>query len=189
MGMNGDIALVLSKKYTADTADGLGAVKGAPCTIKSVEKTETGQKITFEWTGNSGAKQTTSLVIADGADGEKGDPGESISVIVNGTKYDPINGIINLPDYPTGGGSTQNFKYSDKKPTTNATNGEIVFNSSPQPNGFVGWVYTAFGWFGFGKIEGGSEEPIVQNAFTLNDGTQFLVKGEDGSGVPFLYAI
>lgn len=186
MGMNGDIALALAKKYTSDTADGLGAVKGAACTIKSVEETDTGQKITFEWTGNSGAKQTTSLELANG---EKGEPGESVSVRVNGTKYDPVDGIINLPDYPTGGGGTPNFKYSNARPTANATKGEIVFNSSPEPNGFVGWVYTAFGWLGFGTIEGASSPQEVPNAFTLSDGTQFLVRNEDGAGVPFLYKI
>jgi hypothetical protein len=178
------ITLGLAKKYTSDTADGLGAVKGAPCTVKSVEETATGKIITLEWTGNSGAKETTTVELANGAKGEKG---ESVSVVVNGTKYEPVNGVITLPDYSTGGGGTQSFKYSSEKPTKNATTGEIVFNSSPQPNGFVGWVYTAFGWLGFGTIE--NTQSVVVNAFTLSDMTHFLVKDENGSGTPFLYKI
>lgn len=191
MGMNGDIAFALAKKYTAETADGLGAVKGAACTIKSIEPTETGQKITFEWTGNSGAKQTAALELANGADGEKGEPGESVSVIVNGTKYDPVNGIINLPDYPVGGG-TPNFKYADERPSKPGTIGEMVFNNLPQQGAFVGWVYTQLGWLGFSKIEGGSDEPsetIEPNAFTLSDGNRFLVRDENGNAVPFLYKV
>lgn len=184
--MDGNIALALARKYTNDTSNALGAVKGAPCTIKNVESTDAGKKIIFEWTGNDGAKQTTELELFNG---EKGEPGKTISVMVNDKKYEPVDGVITLPDYPTGSdGGTQTFKYSDKKPAMNATNGEIVFNSSPEPNGFVGWVYTPSGWLGFGQIEGASSQ-AVPNAFILNDGTEFLVRNENGSGIPFLYHI
>lgn len=188
--MRADDALQMAKAYVRKTADALGAVRGAPCTIKSVEQTETGQKITFEWTSNSGTKQTTAIVILNGVKGEKGDPGDSVSVMVNGNKYEPENGVINLPDYPTGG--TPNFKYSDERPTEAGTIGEMVFNSSPTQGGFVGWVYTSLGWLGFGKIEGGTEEPdepIAPNAFTFSDGSQFLVRDENGNAVPFLFKL
>lgn len=191
MGMNGDIALALAKKYTKDTADGLGAVRGEPCTIKSIEQTETGQRITFEWTGNSGTKQTATIELTNGSQGpkgDKGDPGDTVSVMVNGTKYEPVDGVINLPDYSTGGG-TPEFKHSDERPTEAGTIGEMVFNNLPAPGGFVGWVYTQFGWLGFGKIEGGSEEPITPNTFTLSDGSQFLVLDENGNPVPFLFKV
>ena len=195
MGMNGDIALALAKKYTKDTADSLGAVRGAACTIKSVERTDAGQRITFEWTGDSGNKQTTTLELSNGPKGDKGDPGEpgdSISIMVNGTKYEPVDGVINLPDYSTGE-STPNFKYADERPVEPGTVGELVFNNIPQQGAFVGWVYTQLGWFGFGKIEGGSEEepsePIAPNTFTLSDGSQFLVKDENGNPVPFLFKV
>ena len=189
MGMNGDIALALAKKYTKDTANGLGAVKGAACTIKSIEPTETGQRITFEWTGDNGAKQTASLEVTNG---QKGDPGESVSVMVNGTKYEPVDGVITLPDYSTGDVGTPNFKYADERPVEPGTIGELVFNNLPQQGAFVGWVYTQLGWFGFGKIEDGSDEPsepIAPNAFILSDGSQFLVIGENGNPVPFLFKV
>ena len=78
----------------------------------------------------------------------------------------------------------QCFVYADKRPTTtNANMGDIVFNSLPEPNGFVGWVYTAFGWLGFGQIESATIK-----GFTLADNTIFMVNDGQGGGTPFLYA-
>ena len=110
-----------------------------------------------------------------------------VSIIVNGTRYDPVNGVITLPDYPAGGtNGTQNFNRSDTKPTGNGNIGDIVFHSNPQPNGFIGWVYTSSGWAEFGMV-GNNNQDTPSNAFVLSDGTQFLVVGDDGNGVPFLY--
>lgn len=66
------ITLGLARKYTSDTADSLGAVKGASCTIKSIEKTENGNKVTFEWTSNSGATETGVMEVLNGKDGVTG---------------------------------------------------------------------------------------------------------------------
>lgn len=66
------LSLALSKQYTEDTSDALGAVKGAPCTIKSIDKTENGSLITFEWTGISGRKETATVHVKDGVDGVDG---------------------------------------------------------------------------------------------------------------------
>lgn len=82
---------------------------------------------------------------------------------------------------PTSGGGGGNFKRSDKRPTNKAKTGDVVFNSSPEPNGYAGWIYTVFGWLGFGLIQGVSSEPL-----TLNGGEQFMVLDENGAGVPFL---
>jgi hypothetical protein len=46
-----------SRKYVEETADALGAVKGAPATIKSIVHQNGVNIVTFEWTGDSGAKQ------------------------------------------------------------------------------------------------------------------------------------
>ena len=64
--MNGTIAYALSKKYVEDTSISLGAVKGAPCTIKSITEVDGGQKVTFEWTGTSGTKQTSEMTVKNG---------------------------------------------------------------------------------------------------------------------------
>ena len=65
-------SLALSKQYTEDTSDALGAVKGAPCTIKSIEESDGGSLITFEWTGTSGKTETSTLFVKDGKDGVDG---------------------------------------------------------------------------------------------------------------------
>lgn len=64
--MNGTTAYALSKQYVADTADSLGSLKGAPCTIKSITEVDGGQKVTFEWTGTSGTKQTSEMIVKNG---------------------------------------------------------------------------------------------------------------------------
>ena len=64
--MNGTTAYALSKQYVSDTADSLGSLKGAPCTIKSITEIDGGQKVTFEWTGTSGTKQTSEMTVKNG---------------------------------------------------------------------------------------------------------------------------
>lgn len=64
--MNGTEAYALSKSYTKKTADALGAVKGANCTIKETEHKDGRTKIVFQWTGDSGAKQETTIYVYDG---------------------------------------------------------------------------------------------------------------------------
>lgn len=79
------ITLALAKKYTEETVKGGGALKGANCTIKTIEAVPEGNKVTFEWTLTDGSKKTDSIIIKDGVDGrdgidgidgEKGDKGD-----------------------------------------------------------------------------------------------------------------
>lgn len=60
------VTLAIAKKYTKDTADSLGSLKGAPCTIKSLVHQDGINTVTFEWEGTSGTKQTTQMVVYDG---------------------------------------------------------------------------------------------------------------------------
>lgn len=77
------ITLSAAKGYVGETADSLGAVKGAPATIKSITEIDGGHRVTFEWTGTSGAKQTSTLDVMNGVNGKngtkgaKGDPGQN----------------------------------------------------------------------------------------------------------------
>lgn len=80
------ITLAAAKGYVGETADSLGAVKGAPATIKSITEIDGGHRVTFEWTGTSGTKQTSTLDVMNGvngtdgkngAKGAKGDPGQN----------------------------------------------------------------------------------------------------------------
>lgn len=82
MGLN-TTTYVLSKGYTKSTSDSLGAVKGAPATIKSITEIDGGHRVTFEWTGTSGTKQTSTLDVMNGVNGKDGKNG------AKGTKGDP----------------------------------------------------------------------------------------------------
>ena len=84
------ITLAAAKSYIGETADSLGAVKGAPATIKSITEIDGGHRVTFEWTGTSGTKQTSTLDVmngVNGTDGQKGKQGESGKTPVKGIDY------------------------------------------------------------------------------------------------------
>ena len=57
------VDIALAKKFTKDTADGLGAIKGANCTISNKEEFTDRTELTFKWTGNSGAVQTQKVTV------------------------------------------------------------------------------------------------------------------------------
>jgi len=70
---------LLSRKFTKDSIIGLGAVKGAPCTIKSTEHRDGVTYVTFEWTTEDGStKRQATINIIDGA---------SVRVWESGTHY------------------------------------------------------------------------------------------------------
>ena len=69
------ITLALAKKYTEETVKGGGALKGANCTIKTIEAVPEGNKVTFEWTLTDGSKKTDFIIIKDGVDGKDGKDG------------------------------------------------------------------------------------------------------------------
>ena len=66
MSLRGEDALILAQDYVDETLKGVGALKGAPCTIKSTTKVSDGTNITFEWTGTSGTTQTSTIKVMDG---------------------------------------------------------------------------------------------------------------------------
>ena len=60
-------ALALSRKYTEETVEGAGAVKGKNCVIKSIEPVTGGHKVTFAWYLDDGTYETESMIVEDGA--------------------------------------------------------------------------------------------------------------------------
>lgn len=64
------ITYAVSKKSAKKIADGMGAIKGAPCQVKSITPVDGGTKVELEWTGNSGAKETDSFTIKNGETGK-----------------------------------------------------------------------------------------------------------------------
>ena len=63
------VTYALSKKYTQKSLDGLGALKGANCVIESVETVPEGNRVTFSWTGIRGTKETTTILVKNGEQG------------------------------------------------------------------------------------------------------------------------
>ena len=68
-------ALGASKKYVQESLDGVGALKGAPCTIKSTTPITGGTRVTFGYTSNGGVESEASIDVMNGADGADGQDG------------------------------------------------------------------------------------------------------------------
>ena len=60
------LTLAIAKKFTKETANALGAVKGAPCTIESIVDTGDANVVTFKWTGSDGVEQRSEMTIPHG---------------------------------------------------------------------------------------------------------------------------
>ena len=60
--------LPIAKKYTSDTAEEFGAVKGAPCTVESQEHDSVNHvtNVVLKWENSQGAVQRTTVEIPDG---------------------------------------------------------------------------------------------------------------------------
>lgn len=71
-----DVEIIgMLKSYINQTLVGMGALKGAPCTVKSVVDSGLTHTVTLEWTDNNGDTQTTDFVITDGTNGTNGTNG------------------------------------------------------------------------------------------------------------------
>ena len=64
--MNGSVALNQAKKYTDKSLQGLGSIKGSPCTIKSVTEVNNGTEIIFEWESQNGISETSTIFVENG---------------------------------------------------------------------------------------------------------------------------
>lgn len=63
------ISYILSKKYTDKSLVGAGALKGANCTIQSIEPISGGHRITFKWVLNDDTVETDTMDVMDGDNG------------------------------------------------------------------------------------------------------------------------
>lgn len=69
MGLDA-ISYSLSKKYTKDTAEEFGAIKGASAQIQSIEKDDNINTVTFKWENSEGETRTGQMIVADGSQGD-----------------------------------------------------------------------------------------------------------------------
>lgn len=63
------VTYALSKKYTQKSLAGLGALKGSNCVITKTEVTDKGTEITFEWKSYNDVKETTTILVKNGEQG------------------------------------------------------------------------------------------------------------------------
>lgn len=150
MGLN-TTTYVLSKGYTKNTADSLGAVKGAPATIKSITEIDGGHRVTFEWTGTSGKKETSTLDVMNGVNGKngkdgigvKGDPGTNGSDGADGIGITSVaktktEGLVDTYTITFTDGSTFNYDVTngkDGKDGSGSSTGEENVIESIKVNG------------------------------------------------------
>lgn len=78
------VTLAVAKKYTDDSLDGVGALKGVPCQIQSVTDITGGKRVTFLWVDNEETEHTSTMDVMDGAKGDKGDKGDTGSAGADG---------------------------------------------------------------------------------------------------------
>lgn len=67
--------LAAAKTYTDESLLGGGAIKGANAVIAQIKRGATENEVVFEWTLADGSKQTDSIIVKNGKDGEKGKDG------------------------------------------------------------------------------------------------------------------
>lgn len=72
-----NVTLAAAKKFTRDTADAMGAVRGSPCEVESIVKVDGGTRVTYKWTGTDGAVRHSQMTVPDGAKGDTGEQGEA----------------------------------------------------------------------------------------------------------------
>lgn len=71
-----DVEIIgILKSFINQTLVGMGAQKGAPCTIKSITDNEGVHTVTFEWTDTAGVKHESQMIVRDGAKGDTGPAG------------------------------------------------------------------------------------------------------------------
>lgn len=87
-----------------NTAIGLGAVKGAPCTIASIVKSGNVNTVTFQWTATTGKVQTSTMKVLDGKDGKDGKSISSMAITAGELIVNYDDGTSqNLGKLPGGG--------------------------------------------------------------------------------------
>lgn len=89
--MTGTVAYALSRKYIEDSLIGIGALKGAPCEVDSITKTDGTTTITLKWTDTTGTDHFDSFDVEDGvgiAGASIDDKGNLKILLTDGTEID-----------------------------------------------------------------------------------------------------
>lgn len=60
------LTYAVSRKYTDETVAQFGGVKGAPCKVKSIDKNNGVNTVTFEWKNDAGETRESTMKVLDG---------------------------------------------------------------------------------------------------------------------------
>lgn len=71
------ITKAVVEKYVRDSLVSVGALKGAPCTIKSITDITGGKRVTYEWIDDNNVSHTATMDVMNGEKGDKGDKGDN----------------------------------------------------------------------------------------------------------------
>lgn len=146
--MRAEEVISVSNNYTNQTVIGMGAIKGAPCTIKSMTKAGKLTTTVFEWTDLNGDKHENTMLVYDGTDGTNGTNGQdgapgadgfSPTIVVKtstSTEYiltiTDKNGSYDTPNLKGSGGGGGASEMSDLTDVdlTNLANGSALIYDS-----------------------------------------------------------
>lgn len=172
--MKAEEALAVAKTYVNQTLVGMGALKGAPCTIKSMTKSGRLTTTVFEWTDTNNVKHENTMLVYDGEDG---DDGFSPTITVKSSTSSEY--ILTITDkegsYDTpnlkgsgggGGGASALTDLTDVELSSLASGDALVFNGSKWANVSLAAVATS------GSYNDLTDKPTIPAAQVQSDWNQ-----------------
>lgn len=72
MGLTAEEALGAAEAYTRASLNGVGALKGVPCQIQSIEDISGGSRVTYLWEDKEGVEHTSVMIVLNGERGPQG---------------------------------------------------------------------------------------------------------------------
>lgn len=143
--MKGEEIIGMLKSYINKTLVGMGALKGANCTIKSLTKSGGLTTVVFSWVDTDGTEKTSTMLVYDGTNGTNGTDGIdgfSPTIIVKestDSKYiltiTDANGSYDTPNLKGsggGGGSSELADLTDVQLASLAGGQALVYDSTAQ---------------------------------------------------------
>ena len=178
--MKAEEALAVAKTYVNQTLVGMGALRGAPCTIKSMTKVGRLTTTVFEWTDTSGASHENTMLVYDGLDGTNGrdgtDGADGFSPTITVKSSTSSEYILTITDkegsYDTpnlkgsgggGGGASALTDLTDVQLASLASGDALVFNGSKWANVSLATVATS------GSYNDLSDKPTIPAAQVNSD--------------------
>ena len=131
-----DVEIIgMLKTYVSKTLVGMGALKGAPCTIKSITKSGDLNTVVFEWTDTDSVKHESTMLVYDGADGNDGFSPTIVVKTSTSSEYvltiTDKNGSYDTPNLKgSGGGSASALSDLTDVSLTSLANGDVLVYDS-----------------------------------------------------------